>query len=139
MADVNIQGGLSFDLAGQVQLSLWHRTANSLVENRAGLFLQSVVRADTSFVRSRVDYTVATESALHFTSDINFYDGVLMCLKLTQPEFNIRQNIHKTERIPGSKHKLRKAKYKTTPITGITYALNKKNSQLCGVMYKDEL
>lgn len=57
---------------------------------RAGLVLQSVVRADTSFVRSRVEYTVATEAALHFTSDINFYDGVLMCLKLTQPEFAIR-------------------------------------------------
>jgi hypothetical protein len=52
--------------------------------------LQSLVRADTSFVRSRVDYTVATEAALHFTSDINFYQGVIMCLKLTQPEFKIR-------------------------------------------------
>ncbi|ODM98802.1 Microsomal triglyceride transfer protein large subunit [Orchesella cincta] len=139
LAEVTIQGGLSFDLAGQIQISLWHRTANSLVENKAGLVLQSVVRADTSFVRSKVDYTVAAEAALHFTSDINFYDGVLMCLKLTQPEFSIRQNIHKTERIPGSKHKLRKAKYKTIPVPGITYALNKKNSQLCGVMYKDEL
>ncbi|CAL8121848.1 unnamed protein product [Orchesella dallaii] len=139
LAEVTIQGGLSFDLAGQIQISLWHRTANSLVENKAGLVLQSVVRADTSFVRSKVDYTVAAEAALHFTSDINFYDGVLMCLKLTQPEFSIRQNIHKTERIPGSKHRLRKAKYKTIPVPGITYALNKKNSQLCGVMYKDEL
>lgn len=139
VADVNIQGGLAFDLAGQIQLSLWHRTANSLVENKAGLLLQSLIRVDTSFVRSRIDYTVAAESALHFTSDINFYDGVLMCLKLTQPEFIVKQNIHKTERIPGSKHKLRKAKYKTTPIQGITYALNKKNSELCGVMYKDEL
>jgi microsomal triglyceride transfer protein large subunit len=34
VADVNIQGGLSFDLAGQVELSLWHRTAKSLVENK---------------------------------------------------------------------------------------------------------
>ncbi|XP_035709713.1 microsomal triglyceride transfer protein large subunit isoform X2 [Folsomia candida] len=138
VAEVNILGGLSFDLAGQVQISLWHRTANSLVENKAGLVLQSVVRADTSFVKSRVDYTIATEAALHFTSDINFYQGVIMCLKLTQPEFKIRQNIHKTERIPGSKHKLRKAKYKTIPVPGLTYALNKKNSELCGVMYKDK-
>jgi len=57
---------------------------------RAGVVLQSLVRADTSFVRSRVDYTVATEATLHFTSDINFYQGVIMCLKLTQPEFTIR-------------------------------------------------
>ncbi|CAG7828228.1 unnamed protein product [Allacma fusca] len=139
VTDINIQGGLSFELAGQVQISLWYRTANSLVENKAALVLQSTIRVDTSFVKSRVDYTVAAEASLHFTSDINFSDGVLMCLKLTQPEFNIRQNIHKTERIPGSKHRLRKAKYKTTPVPGITYALNKKNSQLCGVMYKDEL
>ena len=50
-----------------------------------------------------------------------------------------RQNIHKTERIPGSKHRLRKARYNTIPVPGLTYALNKKNSELCGVMYKDEL
>ena len=34
VADINIQGGLSFELAGQIQVSLWSRTANSLVENK---------------------------------------------------------------------------------------------------------
>jgi len=89
-----------------------------------------------------VEVTTASEASLHFTSDINFYQGFIMCLKLTQPEFTIRQTIRKTERIPGSKHKLRKAKYRTIPVPGVTYALNKKNSELCTEMYggkKDEL
>lgn len=83
-----------YDLS-QIQISYKYKVKHPLFlfVNRAGLVLQSVVRADTSFVRSKVDYTVATEAALHFTSDINFYGGVLMCMKLTQPEFSIRYNL----------------------------------------------
>lgn len=34
IAEVSIQGGLSFELAGQIEISLWHKTAKSLVENK---------------------------------------------------------------------------------------------------------
>ena len=40
------------------------------------------------------------------------------------------------ERIPGSKHRLRKAKYKVIKVPGKTYALNRKNNEMCGVIFK---
>ena len=67
-----------------------YSSGKSNLHYRAGLVLQSTIRVDTSFVKSRVDYSTAAEAALHFISDINFYDGVLMCMKLTQPEFIVK-------------------------------------------------
>jgi microsomal triglyceride transfer protein large subunit len=34
VADLSMVGGLSFDLAGEVQLSLWNRNAHSVVEKK---------------------------------------------------------------------------------------------------------
>lgn len=51
--------------------------------------------------------------------------------------FIFRHNVHKTERIPGSKHKLRKSKYKAIPVPGRTYALNQKNNDLCNIIFAD--
>lgn len=34
IADLTLLGGVSFDLSGQIQLSLWNRNAQSLVEKK---------------------------------------------------------------------------------------------------------
>jgi len=34
VAELSMIGGLSFDLAGEVQLSLWNRNAHSVVEKK---------------------------------------------------------------------------------------------------------
>lgn len=34
IAELSLLGGVSFDLSGQVQLSLWNRNAESLVEKK---------------------------------------------------------------------------------------------------------
>lgn len=34
IADITLLGGMSFELAGEVQLSLWNRNAHSLVEKK---------------------------------------------------------------------------------------------------------
>lgn len=36
IVELNLRGAVSFDLAGKVEISLWGRTANSLVEKRYG-------------------------------------------------------------------------------------------------------
>jgi hypothetical protein len=61
------------------------------------------------------------------------------CLKLVlKIEFCCRHNVHKVERIPGSKHRLRKSKYKTYHMPGKTYALNQKNNEMCNELFKDQ-
>ncbi|XP_059476430.1 microsomal triacylglycerol transfer protein [Neocloeon triangulifer] len=137
VAELSMTGGMSFDLAGEVQLSLWNRNAHSVVEKNAGVVMQGIITVDTSFVKSMVDFNIAMEPKLNLVSDVNFYNKVALCLQLSQPDSTVKHNIHKVERIPGSKHKLRKSKYKTFQVPGKTYALNQKNNEMCNSLFSD--
>ncbi|KAJ9593728.1 hypothetical protein L9F63_014701 [Diploptera punctata] len=114
IAELTLLGVVSFDLSGQIQLSLWNRNAHSLVE-----------------------FNIATEAKLNLVSDIDFYSNIALCLQLRSPDSIVKHNIYKVERIPGSKHRLRKAKYKVIKVPGKTYALNRKNNEMCGVIFKE--
>ncbi|XP_008475489.1 microsomal triglyceride transfer protein large subunit-like isoform X1 [Diaphorina citri] len=118
-----------------VTMSLWNRNAQSLVEKRAGITFLGGMRIDTTFIRSFVTYNVSTEVELSLSSDINFYNKIAMCMQLKQPDSVIRHNIHKVERIPGSKHRLRKSKYSSVTVPGKTYALNRKNNEMCTTIF----
>lgn len=137
IAEISLHGGLSFDLAGQVTMSLWNRNAQSLVEKKAGLSILGAMRINTNFIKSFVTYNISTEVELSLSSDINFYNTIAMCLQLKQPDSVIRYNIHKVERIPGSKHRLRKSKYQNVIVPGKTYALNRKNNLMCSSIFTE--
>ncbi|KAK7870894.1 hypothetical protein R5R35_005486 [Gryllus longicercus] len=138
VAELTLTGAASFDLAGQIQLSLWNRNAQSLVEKNVALLLQGLLRVDSSFVRSQVEFNVATEPRLELSSDVDFYDKVALCMQLRQPDAELRHNVHKVERIPGSKHRLRKSKYQTVHIPGKTYALNRQNNEMCSTIFANK-
>ncbi|KAJ1529162.1 hypothetical protein ONE63_005970 [Megalurothrips usitatus] len=138
IADITLLGGMSFELAGEVQLSLWNRNAHSLVEKNAGLSLTGLTRVDSTFVRSQVEFNLATEPRLNLVSNLDFYSGMALCMQLKQPDTILKHNVYKVERIPGSKHRLRKSKYQVFRIPGRTYALNHKNNEMCNVIFKDQ-
>uniref|UniRef100_A0A8D8QVR0 Microsomal triglyceride transfer protein large subunit n=1 Tax=Cacopsylla melanoneura TaxID=428564 RepID=A0A8D8QVR0_9HEMI len=138
IAELSLHGGLSFELGGLITMSLWNRNAQSLVEKRAGISILGGIRVDTNFVRSFVTYNISSEVELSLSSDINFYNKIAMCMQLKQPDSVIRHNIHKVERIPGSKHRLRKSKYSAVTVPGKTYALNRKNNEMCSTIFADE-
>lgn len=125
----------------------------------AGIAIQGLLKADTEFVRSQVDFLIVTEPKLNLVSDIDFYSDIALCMQLKQPNtmmkwviilyllydfyyctkfiflYFARHNIYKVERIPGSKHRLRKTKYKNIQLPGKTYALNRKNNLMCNVIH----
>lgn len=138
IADITLLGGMSFELAGEVQISLWNRNAHSLVEKNAGLSLTGLTRVDSTFVRSQVEFNLATEPRLNLVSNLDFYSGMALCMQLKQPDTILKHNVYKVERIPGSKHRLRKSKYQVFRIPGRTYALNHKNNEMCNVIFKDQ-
>ncbi|XP_071445116.1 microsomal triacylglycerol transfer protein isoform X2 [Hetaerina americana] len=131
---ISLQGAVSFDLAGQVQLSMWNRNAQSVVEKNAGVSIQGLLKVDSSFVRSHIETSLSTEAQLNLVSNLDFYGNAIICLQLKQPDLVIKQNTHKVERIIGSKHKLRKSIYKVNTIPGKTYALNRKNNENCNLI-----
>lgn len=64
---------------------------NNFFQTRsAGVSLQGRMRVDSSFVRSRVDFNIATQVSLNLQSDINFYGGNALCMQLSQPEVVIK-------------------------------------------------
>ncbi|KAK6628420.1 hypothetical protein RUM43_002232 [Polyplax serrata] len=135
LVEIEALGAVSFDLSGQIQISLWNKNAYSLVQKSAGISLRGGMRVDSSFARSTVDFNVATEMKLDLQSDLNFYGGNSLCMQLSQPEVVIKHNVHKIERIPGGKHRLRRSKYSQSKVPGRTYALNKKNNEMCNVIF----
>lgn len=60
----------------------------------AGLSIQGVAKVDTSFVRSQVEFNVATEVKLNLVSDIDFYNSIALCLQLKQPDSVVRYTLH---------------------------------------------
>ncbi|KAI4456052.1 microsomal triglyceride transfer protein large subunit [Holotrichia oblita] len=136
IAEIDFKGATSFDLSGKIEFSLWNRNAVSLVEKSAGFVFTGTMKVENSFVSSQVEFMSSIEPKLSLQTDIDFYSNVNLCMRLSQPDSLFRHNIYKIERIPGSKHRLRKVLYRKHTVPGKTYALNKKNSDMCNQIFK---
>jgi len=55
----------------------------------AGVTIEGIMKVDSSFVRSQVEFTIATEAKLNLVSDIDFYRNVVLCLLLRCPDSGI--------------------------------------------------
>ncbi|CAG9832555.1 unnamed protein product [Diabrotica balteata] len=135
IAAINFKGSTSFDLSGKIEISLWNRNAESLVQKSAGVIILGSSTIDTVFVKSQAEFTASIEYRLDLQTDIDFSSGAQLCMRLTQPDTLFRHNIHKVERIPGSKHKMRISRYQKYVVPGTTYALNKKNTEMCNAIF----
>ncbi|XP_036147504.1 microsomal triglyceride transfer protein large subunit isoform X2 [Monomorium pharaonis] len=131
VAEIDIQGAVSFELAGQIQLSLWSRNANSLVEMDAGVMVHGGTKVHTSFVQSKAEFTMATEPKLQLSTNVDFSGSVALCMRLSQPDTTVRHQVYKIERIPGSRHRLRKTRRSKIYSPGRSYMLNQKNNEMC--------
>ncbi|KAL3273196.1 hypothetical protein HHI36_014651 [Cryptolaemus montrouzieri] len=134
IVELDLKGAVSFDLGGKVEISIWGRTAESLVEKRAGIFLTGSMKLYNSFVRVQVEFTATLEPQLKLQSDIDFSSHMRFCMRVSQVDVIVKHNVYKIERIPGSKHKLRIAKYRKSNFPGFTYALNRKNNEMCSAI-----
>ncbi|KAK7021851.1 hypothetical protein SK128_009107 [Halocaridina rubra] len=131
-----LNGAISYDFAGQIEISLWNRNAHSLVDIGAASVMQGVARVDSSFVQALIEFNVGGQAQLNFISDLDFYDEVMMCSKMVQPNMDIVSSVRKFERLPGTNYVLKKYKRKSSPVPGKTYVMNRKNTELCNKMSK---
>ncbi|XP_044004601.1 microsomal triglyceride transfer protein large subunit isoform X2 [Aphidius gifuensis] len=131
IADIEVDGALSFDLSGQIQLSLWSRNAQSLVQMNSGIAIRGGFKIKSELVQSKCEFALTIEPKLELSTDVDFSGQVNLCMKLTQPETSMKYQFYKVERIPGSRHKLRKTKRLVLPSPPKSYFLNKKNNEMC--------
>lgn len=135
VVEIDVEGAISVDLSGQVQLSLWSRNAQSLVEMGAGMAIQGTSKILTNFVHSRAEFTLTAEPKLELASDLDFSGLISLCMRLVQPQTVIKHNIYKVERIPGSRHKLRKTRRILIVSPARSYLLNRKNNEMCSKIF----
>ncbi|CAG0899879.1 unnamed protein product [Darwinula stevensoni] len=135
---ITFTGSVSLDLGGQIQTSLWYKTCHSNVDTRAGVVIRGRVSADTPFVQSKIEVTLAAQPQLDIVSDMDFSEKTMMCLQMSQPDFVLKHTVRKAEHIIGQQHRLRKIARRTRPVPGCTYLMNKKNSKFCNIMFKDK-
>lgn len=135
VAETDVQGAVSFDLAGQIQLSLWYRNAQSLVDLKAGVVIQGGTRVRSDFVLSTAEFSMTMEPTLELATDVDFYGPISLCMRLSQPENVVKYQIYKIERIAGSRHKLRKTRRIRLHNPGRSYFLNRKNNEMCSKLF----
>ncbi|XP_033328364.1 microsomal triacylglycerol transfer protein isoform X1 [Megalopta genalis] len=131
VAEIDVQGAVSFDLAGQIQLSLWSRNAQSLVDLKAGVVIQGGSKVRTDFVQSMAEFAMTMEPKLELATDVDFSGPVSLCMRLSQPTNLVKYQVYKVERIAGSRHKLRKTRRMKLHSPGRSYQLNSKNNEMC--------
>ncbi|XP_057665550.1 microsomal triacylglycerol transfer protein [Diorhabda carinulata] len=129
--NVNFKGAASFDLSGKIEISIWSRTAESLVQKTGGIVVVGVNTIDSSFIKTQVEFGSLIETKLDLQTDIDFSSNAQLCMRLTQPDSVFRHNIYKMARVPGNKHQMRISKYQKYNIPGLTYNINKKNNDMC--------
>jgi len=52
--------------------------------------IQGIMRVDSSFVRSQVEFTIATQAKLNLVLDTDFYNKFALCLQLRSPDSVIK-------------------------------------------------
>nr|XP_022900125.1 microsomal triglyceride transfer protein large subunit [Onthophagus taurus] len=129
--DVDFKGAASFDLAGKIEMSLWNRNAQALIEKSLGYEGIGSIILDNSFANLKVEFKITVEPSLFLNADIDFSSKVALCMRLSQPETEFRSVIKKE--ING-KDAL-KISQRKSKIPGRTYALNKKNDEKCTEMF----
>ncbi|XP_014474918.1 PREDICTED: microsomal triglyceride transfer protein large subunit isoform X2 [Dinoponera quadriceps] len=131
VAEVDVEGAVSFDLAGQIQLSLWSRNAHSLVEMDAAVMIHGGSKVRTGFVQSKAEFSMTMEPKLELSTKVDFSGQVALCMRLSQLATTVKHQVYKIERIPGSRHRLRKTRRSKSHSPGRSYLLNRKNNEMC--------
>lgn len=135
VAEIDVLGAVSVDLAGQIQLSLWSRNAQSLVDLKAGVAIQGGTKVRSDFVQSMAEYSMTIEPKLELSTDVDFSGPVSLCMRLSQPESLVKYQVYKVERIAGSRHRLRKTRRMRFYNPGRSYLLNRKNNEMCSKIF----
>jgi microsomal triglyceride transfer protein large subunit len=131
VAELDVTGALSLGLEGSLSLSLWNKNAQSLIKNSAGLALIGSLSVSTPSFQVGIKWNASTQSYIDFRSDVNFYDGVVMCLQMARPSFTFRTNVTKSESCRGFRTRYRALITRSQKINAASYPLPGRNAENC--------
>ncbi|VVC41334.1 Hypothetical protein CINCED_3A012915 [Cinara cedri] len=135
-AKLNLKGTLSLDIAGQMELSLWNKNAQSVIEKNGGVSIQGSMELNTDVTTDRVDFSLITEGLLHVYSDAEFAKNIAFCMQIILVETNVTTSIRKSEKIHGQRFGgSTVTAHWTQPVSGRTFALNQLVNEFCNIIH----
>lgn len=130
-ASAEFQGGLSIDISGGMEVSLWYRESKTSVNNRGALVVTGNVTVDMDFLKTGVEVSFDTEASLDFITTVQFSEyPFLVCIQMDKATFPISEHVAKYDSLPSGKHALsRRSKKHLVP--GSEFPLHQENSNMC--------
>lgn len=135
LVQLDFSSSASFELAAQIDFSIWNRNAKSLVQTLCGVYMHGSVSIENPFIGSALDFDVSSDLSLDLVSDLDFYGDIALCVRLSHPDSSVRYNIYKKEWTPDDQHKFLKTESRSLFIPGRTFALGRMNNEMCGVIF----
>lgn len=81
---------LALALDAQAQVSLWSRSARSLLELRAALAARGEARVAAAWGELSAEASDEAEPRLSIAADLDFYDGVQLCVRVDVADYERR-------------------------------------------------
>lgn len=134
-AELNVKGMLSLDISGQIEMSLWNKNAQSVIEKNGGVSIQGSLKLDTDLVTDEVDFSLITEGLLHMHSDAEFATKIVLCMRIVFVDTNVTTIVSKSEKVHGLPHKSHTTTTRTHPVSGRTFALNQMVNEFCNTIH----
>ncbi|XP_066259661.1 microsomal triacylglycerol transfer protein [Euwallacea similis] len=135
IVEIDLKGSVSFDLSGKIEVSIWGRNAKSLIKKSAGYVTKGHIKVEAPFAWSQIELESSIEPQLSLEIDSDFSGDVKLCMRLSQPTSTYRWKLNKSEAVPEKKHHLKLNTSRRKEIPGFTYALNRKNSEMCSALF----
>ncbi|XP_054845791.1 microsomal triglyceride transfer protein large subunit [Eublepharis macularius] len=131
------QGGLSIDISGALEFSLWYRESKTTVKTRGSFVVVGNIAVDSSFVKAGMETSYEIEASLNVVTTVQFSQyPFLVCIEVDKIGTPFRQYITKYESLPSGKpYTSRKGKARL--LSGSQYPLHQENSNTCRQVFSD--
>ncbi|KAL7982080.1 hypothetical protein Chor_001137 [Crotalus horridus] len=138
ICNAEFKGGLTIDVSGGMEFSLWYRESKTKVKNRgAGAMIGNFV-VDAVFVKAGLETTSEIEATLDFVTTVKFSQyPFLVCMQMDRTESPFRQYLTKYESLPSGKPYVSR-KRKVSLLAGSEYPLHQENSHMCREVFSDQ-
>ncbi|KAM6439967.1 microsomal triglyceride transfer protein large subunit [Liasis olivaceus] len=138
ICSTEFQGGMTIDVSGGMEFSLWYRESKTKVKNRGAGAIVGNIAVDAVFVKAGMETTSEIEATLDFISTVKFSQyPFLVCMQMDKTESPFRQYLTKYESLPSGKPYVSR-KGKVNLLAGSEYPLHQENSHMCREVFSDQ-
>ncbi|XP_075153304.1 microsomal triacylglycerol transfer protein [Haematobia irritans] len=137
-AHFNVIGAKSIDLNGKAGFSLWNRNADTEIKQNAATVVYGMMKVGFTYATVTNEFVFSYEPKIVLQAHIDFYDELKLCMRLQRPEMQLTLKNTKTVNLKASYNYKKSVHAKHShKFPGHTYALNRKNNNMCNMVAKD--